>query len=200
MSDSYDEIEITSRSQWRRWLGANGASTPGIWVITHKKSEGEKYVPYGDVRDEALCHGWIDGRAGSVDERRTKLLVTPRKPKSGWSRVNKQRLEALEAEGRMTDAGRAAIEVAKENGSWSALDDVENLIEPPELKTALDAEPDARHHWDEFPRSAKRAILEWIYSAKRPETKEKRVGETARLAAENIRANQPRQPQAKKPR
>ena len=91
----------------------------------------------------------------------------------------------------MTDAGRAAIERAKANGSWSALDDVEDLVEPDELRAALDADPGARRNRDAFPRSAKRAILAWISTAKRGETRERRVAETARLAAEDVRANQP---------
>ena len=122
------------------------------------------------------------------------MLITPRRPKSGWSRPNKERVKRLQASGLMTPAGQAAIDVAKRNGAWSALDDIENLVEPRELQQALDADEAARRHWDAFPRSAKRAILEWIGSAKRPETKAKRIAETARLAAENVRANQPRQP------
>ena len=192
MSESYEWIEVESRAAWREWLAANHDSgSPGVWAVTYKKSEGERYVPYDDIAEEAIAFGWIDGQRRRIDERRTRLLITPRKPRSGWSRVNKRRVEELEASGLMTDAGRAAIERAKANGSWSALDDVENLVEPAELRAALDADPEARRHWDAFPRSAKRGILEWISAAKRPETREKRVAETARLAAENVRANFP---------
>ena len=194
MSDSYPRIEVTSRAEWRAWLADNHESSTGIWLVTHKKSEGERYVPYDAVAEEAIAFGWIDGRRRGIDERRTELLITPRRPKSGWSRVNKRRVEELEASGLMTDAGRTVIERAKGNGSWSALDDIENLVEPDDLRAALDGLPPAREHWDAFPRSAKRAILEWIGSAKKPETRERRVTEAARLAAENIRANQPSQP------
>ena len=194
MSDSYPRVEVTSRAEWRAWLADNHESSTGIWLVTHKKSEGERYVPYDAVAEEAIAFGWIDGRRRGIDERRTELLITPRRPKSGWSRVNKRRVEELEASGLMTDAGRAVIERAKGNGSWSALDDVENLVEPDDLRAALDGLPPAREHWNAFPRSAKRAILEWVGSAKRPETRERRVTEAARLAAENVRANQPSQP------
>ena len=194
MSDSYPRIEVTSRAEWRAWLADNHESSTGIWLVTHKKSEGERYVPYDAVAEEAIAFGWIDGRRRGIDERRTELLITPRRPKSGWSRVNKRRVEELEASGLMTDAGRTVIERAKGNGSWSALDDIENLVEPDDLRAALDGLPPAREHWDAFPRSAKRAILEWIGSAKKSETRERRVTEAARLAAENIRANQPSQP------
>ena len=194
MSDSYPRVEVTSRAEWRAWLAANHESSTGIWLVTHKKSEGERYGPYDAVAEEAIAFGWIDGSRRGIDERRTELLITPRRPKSGWSRVNKRRVEELEASGLMTDAGRAVIERAKGNGSWSALDDVENLVEPDDLRAALDGLPPAREHWNAFPRSAKRAILEWVGSAKRPETRERRVTETTRLAAENVRANQPSQP------
>jgi uncharacterized protein YdeI (YjbR/CyaY-like superfamily) len=188
MSRSYEQVEITSRAEWRDWLAANHTTSPGIWLVTYKKAAGpDLYVPYDDIVLEALCFGWIDGQARGVDDERTSLLLTPRKPKSGWSRPNKRRIEQLEAEGLIEPAGRRAIETAKENGSWSALDDVENLVEPPELKAALDANADARRNWDEFPRSAKRAALEWISTAKRPETRERRISETVASAAKNVR-------------
>ena len=183
----YPQVEVTSRQEWRDWLAANHLDARGCWCVTFKKSSGGPYVPYDNLVEEAIAHGWVDSQARGVDEERSSLLMTPRKPKSGWSRPNKLRVEKLLDEGLMAPAGQAAIDVAKENGSWSALDDVENLIEPPELKRALDAAPDARRHWDAFPRSAKRAALEWISTAKRDETRERRVSETARLAAKNER-------------
>ncbi|HZB78880.1 MAG TPA: YdeI/OmpD-associated family protein [Actinomycetota bacterium] len=190
MSDGYEQVEVTARKQWREWLRSHHASSAGVWVTTYKKAAGERYVPYDDIAEEALAYGWIDSRRRSVDEERSQLLVTPRKPKSGWSRVNKERVERLEAAGLMTDAGREAIAVAKENGAWSALDDIENLVEPDDLRHALDADAQARRHWDAFPRSAKRATLDWIAAAKRDETRRRRVSETARLASQNVRANQ----------
>lgn len=194
MSDNYAEVTIESRAQWRDWLTANHASSRGVWVTTYKKAGGRPSVPVGDIVDEALAHGWVDSRPRSVDGTRSQRLVTPRRPTSGWSRVNKERVERLIATGRMTAAGLAAIEAAKQNGAWTALDEVETLAEPRDLRTALDADSAARHHWDAFPRSTKRAILEWIAAAKTPGTREKRVAETATKAAHNIRANQWRQP------
>jgi uncharacterized protein YdeI (YjbR/CyaY-like superfamily) len=193
MPEEYDAVEVTSRDAWRRWLQSHHGSSRGVWVTTYKKSAGERYVPYDDIAEEALAFGWIDSRRRSVDEQRSQLLVTPRKPRSGWSRINKERVERLEAAGLMTEAGRRAIAVAKENGAWSALDDIENLVEPDDLRRELDADPEARRHWDAFPRSAKRAILDWIVAAKRDETRRRRVSETARLAAQNVRANEPAQ-------
>jgi len=182
-----DRVGVTTRQQWRDWLAANHLDVQGCWAVTFKKSSGGPYVPYDDLVEEAIAHGWVDSQARAVDEERSSLLMTPRKPKSGWSRPNKKRVEKLLDEGLMMPAGQAAIDIAKENGSWSALDDVENLVEPPELKNALDANPDARRHWDAFPRSAKRAALEWISTAKRDDTRARRIAETARLSAKNER-------------
>lgn len=199
MSDRYPEVSIESLAQWRDWLTANHASSRGVWVTTYKKASGRPSVPISDVVDEALAHGWIDSRPRSLDETRSQRLLTPRRPTSAWSRVNKQRVELLIATGRMTPAGLAVIETAKKNGAWTALDEVETLNEPEDLSAALDAEPQARRYWDAFPRSAKRAILEWIAAAKTPGTREKRVAETASKAASNVRANQWRQPKGVQP-
>lgn len=120
------------------------------------------------------------------------LLITPRKPKSSWSKLNKERAARMEREGRMTDAGRAVIDAAKASGTWVALDRVEALEVPEDLAEALRASRGgkAAAHFDAFPRSAKRAILEWIGAAKTPETRARRVAETATKAAKNERANQ----------
>lgn len=197
MSDDYEQTAVESREGWRAWLKANHATQPGVWAVTWKRGGDGPYVAYPDIVEEALCFGWVDSRPRTLDDHRSQLLVTPRKPGSGWSRPNKERVERLEADGLMAAAGLAAVEAAKADGSWTALDAVEDLVEPGDLAAALDDDPDARRHWDAFPRSAKRAILEWISTAKRDETRAKRVGETARLAAENVRANQWRQPKGR---
>lgn len=194
MSDRYDAVEVSSRAEWRAWLEANHATAPGIWLTTFKKADAARHLPYGEVVEEALCFGWVDSKPRSLDEQRSQLLITPRKPTSRWSKANKERIERLTAAGLMAPAGLAAVEAAKARGTWEALDDVERLVEPDDLRTALDAIPDARRHWDAFPPSARRGILEWITGAKRPETRARRVAETASSAAENIRANQWRQP------
>jgi uncharacterized protein YdeI (YjbR/CyaY-like superfamily) len=189
-----EQVTVESREQWRAWLDEHHAASPGVWLVTWKKRSGHPHVPYDDVVEEALCFGWVDSLPRKLDEQRSQLLVTPRKRGSNWSRANKQRVERLHADGRMAPAGLAAVEAARADGSWTALDEVEDLVEPDDLRRALDADPEARRHWDAFPRSAKRGILEWLRNAKRPETRAKRVDETARLAARGERANQWRQP------
>jgi uncharacterized protein YdeI (YjbR/CyaY-like superfamily) len=188
--DRLEHVHAEDRAAWRAWLVEHHRTARGAWLVSWKAATGRPRIPYDDAVEEALCVGWVDSRPGTVDEERTRLLFTPRKRGSGWSRPNKERIARLVAAGLMLPAGTAVVEAAVADGSWSALDDVENLVEPPELAAALDADPRAREHWDAFPRSAKRAILEWISTAKRPETRATRIAETARLAAENVRANQ----------
>ena len=123
-----------------------------------------------------------------LDERRTLQLFAPRKPRGTWSASNKERVARLERQGLLAPAGIAAIEVAKANGSWSALDAVERLEEPPELAAALDADAAARESWNGFSPSSRKAILWWVVSAKRPETRAKRIEQTVRMAAKGLRA------------
>jgi uncharacterized protein YdeI (YjbR/CyaY-like superfamily) len=183
-------VLVESRAEWRRWLDANHDASPGIWLVRWKKTSGRPHVTYADVVEEALCFGWIDSQARGIDDERAALTMTPRKRGSGWSKVNKERIERMEAADLMTSAGRALIDQAKQDGSWAKLDAVERLEEPEDLRVALDGVADARRHWDGFPPSAKRAILEWIGSAKTAATRDKRVAQTAREAGQNIRANQ----------
>ena len=141
---------ITSAAELRRWLKGHHNSSPGIWLVTYKKGAGEKYLAYEDIVCEALCYGSIDSKGRTLDTLRSQLLLTPRKPSSSWSRPNKERVARLESGGRMAAPGRAMVELvelAKASGTWTALDDVENLIEPPELAMALNAHPEARNNW-----------------------------------------------------
>lgn len=165
-----------------------------MWLVTFKKATGDRHVPYDDVVEEALCCGWVDSQGRLLDDARSQLLMTPRKRGSNWSRKNKQRIDRLLAAGLIAPAGLAAVESAKADGSWTALDAVEDLIEPDDLRAALDADPEARRQWGRFPPSTRRGILEWIGNAKRAPTRGKRIAETAGLAAAGIRANQWRRP------
>lgn len=183
-------VHPETRAEWRAWLEQNYARTEGVWLISYKKATGKPRVEYDDAVAEALCFGWIDSKPNKLDEERTMLWFAPRKAGSSWSRLNKDRVERMIAAGLMTEAGLAKIEAAKQDGSWHALDAVEALEIPADLQDALAAFPSAGRHFDAFPRSVKRGILEWIANAKRPETRAKRIDETARLAEDNIRANQ----------
>lgn len=185
-----EQVQVESREEWRQWLAANYQRQEGVWLITFKKHVDDRYLSYEAIVEEALCFGWIDGQARKLDGDRSMLWMSPRKARSGWSRPNKERIERLTAAGLMTAAGLEKIETAKADGSWTILDAAENLEIPPDLEAAFARYKSAAQNFEAFPRSAKRAILGWISYAKRPETRAKRIEETARLAQENVRANQ----------
>jgi len=185
-----NSVQCETRSEWRDWLSDNYARREGVWLITYKKAAGKPLLSYDAAVEEALCWGWIDSKGRKLDDERTMLWYAPRNKGTGWSKPNKERIERAIAAGQMAPSGLAKIEAAKQDGSWNALDAVERLEIPPDLPTALAEIADAAGNFDAFPRSAKRGILEWISSAKTAETRAKRIAETARLAGENIRANQ----------
>ncbi len=185
-----NSIHPATLADWRAWLAANHARPDGVWLITYRPGTGKATFSYEQAVEEALCFGWIDGQANKLDDERTMLWYAPRRPGSGWARTNKARVERLIADGRMTPAGLAKIEAAQADGSWTLLDSVERLEVPDDLAAEFDKYPDARAHFDAFPPSARRMALAWIAMAKRPETRARRVAETARLAQENVRANQ----------
>jgi uncharacterized protein YdeI (YjbR/CyaY-like superfamily) len=193
---AFDEaplVRAETRAEWRAWLEANHASAPGAWLVSWRRGHGPA-VDYGEAVEEALCFGWVDSKGQTIDDERSKLYFAPRKSRSGWSASNKARVARLIAEGRMRPAGLEAIERAKASGSWSMLDAVEQGIVPADLSAAFAEHPPAATHFGAFPWSVRRALLEWIAQAKRPETRAARILETATHAARNERANQWRDP------
>jgi len=182
-----------SRAAWRKWLEKNHTRKEGIWLISYKKATGKPRVDYEESVEEALCFGWVDSKGNKLDDERTMLWFAPRKKGSGWSRPNKERVERLIKAGLMAPAGLAKVEAAKKDGSWNALDAVEALEIPPDLAKAFSKNKTAKKFFDAFPRSVKRAILEWISNAKKPETRAARILDTITRAERNIRANQWRQ-------
>ena len=174
--------------EWHDWLAAHHGRGAGVWLVQWKRHTGRPAMTYEEAVTEALAWGWVDSTAGTVDADRARLWYAPRRPASGWSRPNKRRVELLLAEGRMQPAGQRCIDVAKEHGAWSLLDDVENLVVPDDLAAALDARAGARAHWDAFPRSPRRAMLEWLVQAKKPETRQRRITEIADEAERGERA------------
>jgi len=190
--DEAPEVQPPDRAGWRQWLETNHATARGVWLVMWRPMSGRSNLDYEAAVEEALCFGWVDSRGGAVDDERTKLYFAPRQPRSGWARPNKERVERLMAAGLMAPAGLAAIERARANGSWTILDAVERLEVPDDLGQALDARPPAREHWDEFPRSARRALLEWIALARGDETRARRIEATAEGAQRNERANERR--------
>lgn len=185
-----DAIHPNTRAAWRAWLVKHHASSPGVWLISYKKATGMARFEYDEAVQEALCVGWVDSKPRKLDDARSMLWFAPRKTGTGWSKQNKERVARLLATGAMLQAGLAKVEAAKRDGSWARLDAVEALELPLDLVVAMKRHPPAAKHFEAFPRSVKRSILEWIVQAKRAETRAKRVDETAMLAARNERANQ----------
>lgn len=187
--DAYAQTQPASRAEWRQWLADHHASAPGVWLVYCKKASGQTSVTYPEAVEEALCFGWIDSLPRKLDAERTQLLFTPRKPKSGWSKVNKERLERLAAAQQLMPAGLAAIARARQNGAWESLDAAEAGTVPEDLATALAASAAAQVNFTAFSPSVRKMILTWVLGAKQPETRARRVAETVRLAALNKRAN-----------
>ena len=187
--DSFEDVHPLSRAEWRKWLKKNHDRSPGVWFVYYKKHTGKPRVEYDDAVEEALCFGWIDSLARSFDDERSRLLMTPRKPKSVWSKPNKKRVEKIVAEGLITEIGLAKIEQAKADGSWNTLDSSDNLEVPKDLKAAFAKNKTAKKNWDGFAPSARKAILYWVGTAKREETRNARLEKIVSMAAVGKRAN-----------
>jgi uncharacterized protein YdeI (YjbR/CyaY-like superfamily) len=181
-------VHADDRATWRAWLEANHLTATGAWLVTWRPRSGHAFLDYEAAIEEALCFGWVDSTGGRFDDDRGKLYFAPRKPRSVWAATNKARVERLIADGRMTPAGLAAIERAKTNGSWDILDSVERLEVPDDLATALSSRLTAASNFAAFPPSARRMLLGWIATARRPETRAARVTQVADAAARNERA------------
>ena len=179
------------RAGWRAWLIDHHEGSNGVYLVSWRRATGRPSVSYEEAVEEALCVGWIDSSGRNLDDERSIQWFSPRRAGSGWARSNKVRVERLTAAGLMLPAGFAAIEDAKRNGTWTLLDDVENLVVPDDLASALATTPLARTNWDAFPPSARRAMLGWLVGAKRPETRAKRIAEIAEKAGRNERAYPP---------
>lgn len=188
-TDAFAQAQPSSRAEWRQWLATHHASAPGVWLVYFKKASGQPSVTYPEAVEEALCFGWIDSHPRKLDADRSQLLFTPRKPKSGWSKVNKERLERLEAAGQLRPAGLAAIARARQNGAWESLDAAEAGLVPGDLAAALAADEAATRSFAAFSPSARKGVLTWVLGARQPETRARRVAETVRMAALGKRAN-----------
>jgi len=163
-----------NRSAWRKWL-----------IVFHKKSKTPN-IAYDEAVEEALCFGWIDNKGMKRDEESMYLQFCPRKEKSNWSKLNRERAEKMMRDGLMTEAGQAFVDIAKKSGKWDA--SVEADVTPPDLLKVFAKNKRAFQNFQSFPPSSQRLIIQWIIDAKKAETRERRIEETVKLAAKNIRA------------
>lgn len=183
--DTLKSIYASSRQEWRQWLRENHSTCIGIWLIYYKVKSGKPSVKYSEAVKEALCFGWIDSKVKSLDALTYMQIFTPRKPKSVWSKLNKQYIEELTEQGLMTEAGLIKIEAAKLDGSWTSLDAIEALIIPDDLQLALQANEIAFQNFQAFSNTSKKNILLWVTSARRLETRLNRIEQTVNAAAQN---------------
>jgi uncharacterized protein YdeI (YjbR/CyaY-like superfamily) len=184
--DNAEEFYAPSRQAWREWLKANHQSKSAVWLVYDKGPS--RSLTWEAIVQEALCFGWVDSRAGTASDTKSKIYVSKRKPTSGWSKINKAHVAELERKGLMASAGKAAIELAKQNGTWDKFTKSDNLIQPPELIIAFESNYKAKTNFDAFSDSSKRQILQWLYDAKTTETLAKRVERTVAQAELNLKS------------
>lgn len=178
MAVQLDILRVTSREQWRRWLSKHHTSSPGIWFVLYKAHTGLKSVPLEDIVREALCFGWIDSLVKRLDDDRYAVKVTPRKPASKWSEINQKRWAELKAAGQLTPAGIAAAPTTNTYAPRPVIP-----ILPAYLATALKANPEAWRFFQDLAPTYRRHFVAWIHTAKRPETRDKRIRESIELLA-----------------
>jgi len=175
-------LHVTNRKDWRSWLRKNHESEKEIWLVYYKKHTGKPRVPYNDAVEEALCFGWIDSIVKTIDDEKYMQKFTPRKEKSNWSDSNKKRVVKLMDAGQMKNAGLKTIELAKANGCWDKeIPSAQSVDMPVELDVALAGNENARDFFNSLSPSNQRQYMGWIGSAKRPETRQKRVRESMDL-------------------
>jgi len=179
-----------SRTEWRKWLEKNHQSEQSVWLVYYKSSTKVASLSWSDAVDEALCFGWIDSTKKTIDNERYMQYFSRRKPTSNWSKINKEKVVLLIQNNLMTKAGYESIEIAKRNGSWAILDEVEALVIPEDLKEELTSYKGSMEYFDGLSKSDKKILLYWVVSAKRPETRKKRIFEIAESASENLKPKQ----------
>lgn len=177
------QVYAKDRATWRQWLEKNHDKEKSVWLVFDKGKN--RTLSWTDIVQENLCFGWIDGQAGSVSDTQSKIYVSRRRPKSGWSKINKQHVDDLIAAGLMTPSGQSVIDEAKRNGTWDILNKSDALEIPPELQKLFTKHPTAQKNFEAFSNSSKRVILEWIYAAKKEETTMIRINETFEAAKNN---------------
>lgn len=172
-----DEFCPANPKEWRDWLTKNHVQEKAVWLIIYKQGSKNPNLTWSEAVDEALCFGWIDSTKKPIDTEKYKQYFCKRKAKSNWSKVNKDKIEILTQKGLMAPTGIKSVKTAKKNGSWTILDSVEALIVPPGLEAAFNKNKKAKDFYFSLSNSLQKLLLYRIVSAKRPETKQKRMDE-----------------------
>lgn len=176
-----------SKTEWRKWLQENHLSKQAVWLVYYNKKSKIESITWSDAVDVALCFGWIDSKRISIDKDTSHQFFSKRKPKSTWSKINKNKVQQFIEKGLMTEAGLACIETAKQNGSWTILDEVEELIIPKDLEIEFAKKPNSKDFFSSSSKSFKKIILYWLVSAKTTETRQKRLAEIIESAEQNLK-------------
>lgn len=176
-----------SRTDWRKWLEKNHQSKQAVWLVYYRKKSNVPSLSWSEAVDEALCFGWIDSTRKTIDDFSFMQFFSKRKPKSNWSKINKEKVQQLIDRKRMTKAGYESVETAKQNGSWTILDEVEELVIPNDLESALGKHSGSKDYFLSFSKSTRKIVLAWIVAAKRQETRQKRIDEVVESAAQNLK-------------
>lgn len=187
-----EELYFESDSEWRQWLSKNYDSDDGIYLIFYKMDHEKPSMRWEEAVKVALCYGWIDSTVKSLGNGKRRQYFCKRKPKSVWSALNKSYLKELKAENLIHDSGLESIKIAKNNGSWSALDHVESGIIPKELQVAFDKSPLAFENYNNFAPSYRKGYLYWLNQAKRKETRQKRIAEIIAFCESNTKSRSTR--------
>ena len=185
-----DEIEIfypRTQADWRAWLLENHISKQAVWLVCYNKKSDKKSISWSESVDEALCFGWIDSMKKSIDEGTSHQFFSKRKPKGTWSKINKDKVEKFIEQGLMSEAGFKAIEIAKQNGSWTILDEVEELIIPTDLELEFANNPETKEFFLSLSKSVRKSILHWLVMAKTTPTRQKRIAEVIESAVQKLK-------------
>ena len=180
----------TNAKEWRSWLEENHVQEDSVWLIIHKKNTANTNLSWSEAVDHALCFGWIDSTKRTIDSEKYKQYFCKRKAVSNWSKINKEKVTHLIEKDLMTDAGHKSIAIAKTNGSWTILDAVEALEIPPDLAKELQKRKGAEEFFTTLSKSGKKILLYWVISAKRKETRQKRILEISENASKNLKPKQ----------
>ena len=185
-----NEVEIfypTSLADWRKWLENNHLSKQSVWLVCYSKSSAKQSITWSESVEVALCFGWIDSKKIKIDDEKSHQFFSRRKANSTWSKINKDKVVQLIDKGLMSPAGHQSIAIAKQNNSWTILDSVEQLIVPDDLMVELESRLVAQAFFEGLSKSSKKAMLQWLILARRPETRQKRIAEIVACAEQNLK-------------
>lgn len=186
----HKEIETycpQSQADWRQWLEKNHQSRQSVWLVYHTKKSNIPSLSWGEAVDEALCFGWIDSTVKKINDISFMQFFSKRKPKSNWSKINKEKVQQLIDSKRMTKQGYESIEIAKQNGYWTILDEIEEVMVPDDLEIAFKKHNGSKDYFLSLSKSTRKIILSWIILVRKQETRQKRIEEVVESAALNLK-------------